>query len=487
MQTDPDVGYAELVRPSDRVSAPLTVESIAGFLELSVGLSAWKAMGASRWSLRMNPSSGNLHPTETHLVLPAAAPLPSGVYHYVPLTHELELRAGIPDRLWELIRSHLNTAGFLVALSSIFWRESWKYGERAFRYCHLDVGHALAALSFSAGIFGWRLVYLNTLADRQIDTVLGFDKTAWHPQEAEHADLMCLVRTDPRCDRPVNFSEAVAAGFSELAYQGAPNRLSKERFDWPVIDQVAHRSEKPQTPAREFHRVAGADWRGAETTLTAAQVIRRRRSATAFDRHASMDKPVFLTLLDRTRPRSGVCPFNAGLSDPMVHLLVFVHNVNGLNPGLYFFFRHETDMGEIRRLTKPEFSWEPAEKHTPLFLLKTGDVRFRAMELSCNQEIAGFSAFSLGMIARFRQPVAREPFRYRQLYWECGMIGQVLYLEAEAHGFRGTGIGCFFDDPVHEVLGFTDDTYQSLYHFTVGVPEADSKLITLPPYAHLAG
>ncbi len=34
-----------------------------------------------------------------------------------------------------------------------------------------------------------------------------------------------------------------------------------------------------------------------------------------------------------------------------------------------------------------------------------------------------------------------------------GVIGQVLYLEAEAAGARATGIGCFYDDPVHDVLG----------------------------------
>ena len=62
------------------------------------------------------------------------------------------------------------------------------------------------------------------------------------------------------------------------------------------------------------------------------------------------------------------------------------------------------------------------------------------------------------------------------------MIGQILYLEAEAAGIRSTGIGCFFDDPVHDLFGFKDGTYQSLYHFTVGGPVEDTRLTTLPPY-----
>nr|MCU0586360.1 nitroreductase family protein [Desulfobacterales bacterium] len=96
-------------------------------------------------------------------------------------------------------------------------------------------------------------------------------------------------------------------------------------------------------------------------------------------------------------------------------------------------------------------------------------------------------AFSLGMLARFGESVRREPFRYRQLFWESGMIGQLLYLEAEACGLRGTGIGCFFDDLVHDLMGLETDAYQSLYHFTVGVPLEDPRVTTLPPYGHLKG
>ena len=66
------------------------------------------------------------------------------------------------------------------------------------------------------------------------------------------------------------------------------------------------------------------------------------------------------------------------------------------------------------------------------------------------------------------------------------MIGQVLYLEAEAHSVKGTGIGCYFDGLVHQMLGFPDNTYQDLYHFTVGKALEDPRLTTLPPYEHLS-
>jgi hypothetical protein len=63
----------------------------------------------------------------------------------------------------------------------------------------------------------------------------------------------------------------------------------------------------------------------------------------------------------------------------------------------------------------------------------------------------------------------------------------VLYLEAEAAGVRSTGIGCFFDDPVHQAFGIEDLAFQSLYHFTVGGYVDDPRLTTLPPYGRGAG
>ena len=89
------------------------------------------------------------------------------------------------------------------------------------------------------------------------------------------------------------------------------------------------------------------------------------------------------------------------------------------------------------------------------------------------------------MLAEFNQGMAEGPWSYRRLFWECGLIGQALYLEAEAAGIRGTGIGCFFDDSMHELLGIQDTEFQSLYHFTIGRPLVDSRLQTFPGYWHL--
>jgi hypothetical protein len=38
---------------------------------------------------------------------------------------------------------------------------------------------------------------------------------------------------------------------------------------------------------------------------------------------------------------------------------------------------------------------------------------------------------------------------------------------------------------MHEMLGISDRSWQSLYHFTVGRPLEDTRLQTYPAYAHL--
>ena len=90
----------------------------------------------------------------------------------------------------------------------------------------------------------------------------------------------------------------------------------------------------------------------------------------------------------------------------------------------------------------------------PLFLLARGDCRRLAQRVSCDQDIASDGFFSLGMLAEFDASL-REfgPAFYRHLFWESGVVGQVLYLAAEAAGARATGIGCFYDEPVHDVFG----------------------------------
>ena len=166
-----------------------------------------------------------------------------------------------------------------------------------------------------------------------------------------------------------------------------------------------------------------------------------------------------------------------------------MHRVDGLSPGLYLFVRNPDSQQKVKAALNPGFLFERPEgcpDNLPLLRLAEGDFRQKSQVVSCQQKIAGAGAFSLGMIAEFSDSLRSiGAWWYRRLFWEAGVLGQVLYLEAEAAGVRGTGIGCYFDDAFHGILGLRDYQLQSLYHFTIGGPVEDARLITLPAYAHL--
>jgi SagB-type dehydrogenase family enzyme len=484
-KVDPEATYSNLYERARKPVGGLTLKNISLFLELALGISAWKSIPGARWALRMNPSSGNLHPTEGYVIVPEAFGLGPGIYHYSPFLHALECRGILPTELADLLRKHFCSGGFFFALTSIFWREAWKYGERAFRYCNHDMGHAVASISFAANLLGWKVSYLSEVADEDLSHLLGFHKTRWVKHEEEYPEALCYVHPLSEEHAPRNFPDHLISKISEVSFQGTPNRLSEDHVNWEIISETAKAVQKSaiKKESTSYSRAPLLDH--DKSSLTASKIIRQRRSAVAFDGKTSISKNHFLMMLKRTLPHKDCAPFDFELGLARIHLLLFVHRVTGLFPGLYMFVRNDEDLSNLKSSTRPEFSWKKMDDDLPLYLLAEGLLMREATAISCNQDIAGDGAFSLGMIAKFRDTIQEAPFLYRHLFWESGMIGQILYLEAEARNIRGTGIGCFFDDSVHQIMGLRDNTFQSLYHFTVGGPVEDSRLQTWPSYFHL--
>ena len=469
--------------------APLDLRGVSQLFFDSLAISAWKRAGGTSWALRVNPSSGNLHPTESYLVCGPVEGLCDApmVCHYAPQAHALERRASFPLRTWQALTTGLPGDPLLVGLASIHWREAWKYGERAFRYCQHDVGHAIAAISIAAAGLGWQATLLDDVGTAQLADLLGTSTTRAQGVEAEHPDCMLAIYPQGQtCETHALPADALAA-FSTLAWEGRPNRLSPAHADWPIIDDVAAATVKPPTQDVYPPLISpGEPLTLAPTPIALRRIIHQRRSARAMDGRSWMPRDVFYKTLRKTLAGPGQFPFNALPWRSHIHLALFVHRVRDLEPGLYILVRDPAQKDALQAAMRDDLAWgRPAGCPTSLQLyqLSSGDARALSRQLSCHQEIAADGCFSLGMIADFEGSLERfGPWFYPRLFWESGMIGQVFYLEAEAAGLGGTGIGCFFDDPVHQVLGLEGLSYQSLYHFTVGGPVQDARLTTLPAY-----
>ncbi len=503
----PEIGaeppYEAGFTPGFVAPASLTTESISRLFFDTLALSAWKEYGGTRWALRVNPSSGNLHPTEGYVIcgaVPGLCETPI-LAHYAPAEHAFEVRARLSGRTWQDLREGVALARgdglpeetVFIGLASIHWREAWKYGERAFRYCQHDVGHALAALSIAASGLGWAARLLDDLSADQVAALLGVGDP--RGAEPEHPDCLVAVYPQGWPFRRWQIPENIVDIFQRLALNGKPNLLSKSQVAWRWIEAAAEITRKPATDRSANRRTsesAARDTQYAARRMQYAQpapslrrIAHQRRSAVAMDGQTHIEADAFYRILARTMPGPGA-PFGMLPWPPKVDLALFVHRVRGLEPGLYLLARDPARADTMRAAMRPEFNWARPDNcpaSLPLYLLARGDLRGIAQRLSCGQDIAADGCFSLGMIAEFEAPLnAHGAWFYPRLFWECGMIGQVLYLEAEAAGVRGTGIGCFFDDGVHDLLGLGDQQFQSLYHFTVGGPVDDPRLTTLPAY-----
>jgi hypothetical protein len=335
---------------------------------------------------------------------------------------------------------------------------------------------------------GWTLELIAECGDDELERLLGLDRPDdFKAREEESPDLICRILYTRDNNPAENISGLVQ--FAETAsWFGQAERLSAfHSHDWPVIDAVCQNTLKPQT-IEPHHRADCLELPPSSSVKPATDIIRQRRSAQRLDALTYLPQAEFIRLLGSVMPSNPV-PFDVWLWPPRVHLVLFVHRVENIKPGIYLLPRTSEAVDELRVAMTHPFDWQAIEdwpEAFPLYRLVAANCRRAAKTLSCHQDIASDGAFSIAMLAEFQQTISAAPWTYRHLFWETGLIGQILYLEAEAAGMRGTGIGCFFDDSVHETLGLTGNRFQSLYHFTIGNPLEDSRLQTLPPYQHLA-
>lgn len=427
--------------------APLCLESLSQLLRYSLGLAAWKSQGGSRWALRCNASSGNLQPTECYVIAPAIEGISSKstLTHYAPREHALELLHTYDDALPE--------GSFTIALSSILWREAWKYGERSWRYCQLDAGHAYGAIKTASSMLGWECEILSVETE-EIARLCGLDQLERF-DDSEHESPDMLLRIG------VATKNSTLPQTPKLA--SSANLLSHAHHDWPIlkiIDDATHGLYPITAPLKTSHT-------SPPPSKSAGEIILKRRSAQAMD-GSSITEEQFLQILDASN-------FCTEAGD--VHFMMFVHRVEGLERGLYAFVRRTEELDLLKNELDESFLWEAC--NDGLYLLQRGDYRGVSQMISCNQEIAKEGAFSFGMLTSFSSALeSHGAIGYKNLYHQCGAIGQMLYLEATSLGLSATGIGCFLDDEFHSLLGLKNQRFQSLYHFTIGRAIVDMRITT---------
>ena len=419
---------------------------LSQLLFYSTAISASKRVPSTgyRYALRVNPSSGNLHPTEFHFLTRGLNEWPDGLYHYRPSAHMAEQRA--LGNLNFNLADRDSSASVVFALTSIAWREAWKYRDRAYRYCLHDIGHAWQALALAAQAIGCETFAFGHFRDDEVSQFCGL-----------HTDEWPMLIVELR-GRSIPMREGQAR--QPVWYGGRADRISTETIAYPRMEEIhtatklsrhAQRcispAEPPPTGSGEIKLPFAASSQSAF-----GEIVRRRRSALNF--HSGLHSISLAQLSGILSAASR--PFSSDFAGArFIQLYLYAHRVDGLPPGVYRLWPDQAELEQIR----------------------SGDQRVAAAGLSLGQDLAGNACVSFSMIGDLDRAVRAHGDRgYRYVHFEAGAIGHRLYLAAEAFGLAATGIGAFYDEEVHRYLNVTSQQGQVVYHFAIGYPVPDSRL-----------
>lgn len=458
LPADPPPPETPMIEALEGVSGATSEVNGSAFLSQLLfhcaAISAAKRVPATgyRYALRVNPSSGNLHPTEFHFVTRGLREWPDGLYHYRPSEHTAEQRARgeLPMKLPG------SSAPIVFILTSISWREAWKYGNRAYRYCLHDIGHAWQALALAALAIGCESFATGLFPD---DELAQFCRL--------HDDELPMLIVELRgASIPTRGPDAC----ENVWYGGYANQISAQRTAYPQIDGI-HAATKARAygtgEGRDCQHVTGVELAPthpgeirlpspasspASPGRTFGEVVRMRRSALDFVGGLRSISLVELSTILAATSR----PLSADFAGARyIQLYLYVHRVHGLQPGVYRFWRESGALEQIR----------------------SGDQRVAAAGLSLGQDLAGNACVAFSMIADLERACRIHGDRgYRYAHFEAGAIGHRLYLIAETLGLAGTGIGAFYDDEVNRYLNLTPAQGQAVYHFAIGYPIPDPRL-----------
>ena len=391
--------------------------------------------GGREFAFRAAPCTGALYHTELYLVCGDLPGLAAGVYHYGVHDHALrQLRSGdFRAALTEATggEAAVAQAPLVLVTTSVFWRNAWKYANRAYRHTYWDTGTMLPNTLAVAAAHGIPARLVLAFADRAVADLIGVD--------LDGEGVISLVALGR-----VGATPPPAPPIAPLDPPTDP--YSVRENDYPLIRET-HRATLLSTGAEAaaWRSVAPAVARpipiGSPIALPPSDpaalppdpietVILRRGSSRRFARDP-IDLGQLSILLDRTT--SGF-PSDALGSDgvPFNNLYLLANAVDGLPPGAYVYRREHHALEPIRQM--PEAA-----------------ARQRAHHLAWDQDLGGDAAVNVYFLADLDPILAAHGERgYRLAQLGAALVAGRMYLAAYALGLGATGL-TFLDD---ETVGF---------------------------------
>jgi len=379
----------------------------SNFLYLIAGITAKKSYPGIEYYLRVNPSAGALYPNEIYFQVRNQEGFDDGIYHFEVSTSSVVLLKKLQndEGLESILDLDYSVDGFIFFISSLYFRSSWKYKKRAFRYCLLDTGHILGSMEASSYLYDKSFEILYDFSKEKLNRFFSFD-------EKEFFTSVCII--GEKSEKLKNSFNLALPTIDGSSYEEGrisffePNEFIEKAYKDSL--NIKDKKEQNQKAVFNFHKEKFED------------TIFKRRSIREFS-NQSITKAQFDSILSvLNQPISSDC-------DEEVDIYYVINRVEGCFLGLY-----KNGMQ-----------------------IKTGDYSSKAGYLCLEQDLGKSSAVTFFLTTKSKN--------YQEAYQKAGIIGHRLYLASNYLGIGCSGIGAYYDD---EVCEFVEDTTMVLYALAIG-------------------
>ncbi|MEK7702877.1 MAG: SagB/ThcOx family dehydrogenase [Nitrospirota bacterium] len=412
--------------------------------------------------LRAAPTAGGLYPTEIYVAIRNCSYLQSGIYNFQVKDHSLVL--AWEGDYWNAFEKYcmgnpaIAQSDFLIILTAIYERSSWRYSERAYRRILLDTGHVLGNLMAYAPEEGLTPHPIASFFDVSLNALLYLD-----PSKEGVLSVVAF---------PSLNNESISEK-KQTSFAIASESSTKRGADSEIMLQMAlHRASfilegsgasiaggGDQAPSTEQFFLGDIELRGTSEKKTITlpdtplsfpeglrQTILTRRSTRRYSGEAFLEEELSSILEYGYRHcRDTSASF---FSPALLTTCLIVQKVVGISPGIY--------------------QYAPIPR--AISLLKPGDFRLQTTHFCLGQDLGKNAAALVVHLAHF--PTALRQYNdraYRYLHLDAGHIGERMNLAAVQMGLGASGIGGFYDDEVNDLIGLSLD-WIVVYITTLGRP-----------------
>lgn len=395
---------------------------------------------------RMAAATGARYHLEFYFICGDLADLPAGVYHYSAHDHsfrclrEGDFRGALTDATGG--ESSVASAPTTLAVTSTFWRNSWRYKARAYRHAYWDAGTSLAHVLGVADGIGLATKVVLGYVDEKVNDLLGVDG------EHEACVALCtlgigespapLLSAVRKINPKVKPLSATEVPFEEILrmHDASALRTSEEAAAWRENPLPAKKAD-PSGELIPLRPLASTE------EIAVEELVRRRRSTRRYDKDVAVPFEIFSTLL--TNAAAGLV---ADFTGPLHEQYLIVNAVEGLAPGIY---RYHPSL-------------------TAVELVELGEFRAEAEHIAVNQEYCGnahVNAYYLADLTRVLGHYGNRGYRAAQL--ESAIQAGKLHLATHALGLGACG-STSFDDEVIDLFSPSAVGLDYMFVTVFGIP-----------------